>query len=817
MRNVSREFVGKTKDIFLAEPLTRKGRMALTNMKMDMTEDEFYDTIYVEPFSEYIKESESEIVAINQMDADVDQGSYQDIIDLKVLQNTKEEFEKSIKELNDALFIIKGVAGSGKTTYLHKLLRDMSENIEMHIYNFEEVRQSNAFMADSFDLEELYGNNVYKFLSILLAEISKILGKKTKTDEEHHKIIDKITSIYKSHFQVTEEELPHSPLKETNIDIKEQQELFNILCQYAHKEINYKELSNQLINKLMLRFHSKKTDEVSDLTYVTGFIIRLYFCISKICLKKHLCVVDNIETFVLYDEQHPIQQCELESIIHGCYDAAIKVREILNPLQKIKGYNTFYGFLVVTRETTASTVLCDLEHYNDLKKENEIDISEWFCTDEIFEHKTIFCKERGVELEDNCYFDCYQNVLCDFSAYRWGLNGIISKMYKHSHRRNVECVPEAISVMPEQEIKYFNELWKMTNGGETYKSGLKVLCRKYILRILIDNVQRKGYFDNLMVENLDLDHNKRNLDNRDKILSSKPQKDESNSYARKIATILHRFALEYGNEKYVSFPRIIKAILKQRYMPNAITKEQITNLGKILFLMNETRNEITNWTSLVCIKYDSSIVYSEAKLCKILFEQWNNYLNKTIELDDTSKFGVKITEAGTLFAKILADFEYFACRFLSKEPPLFSKENIKVIYVNGKRSFRAVEIIHIVRIKAFSCINEILERDFEFFSDGGAGENHSPNFSKMYDSKYSWIYKDSAKAKAFVHPYRILTQHQGYIANYLDYVDRFVPNSSFDHPQDKELLLEKIKMELSQYTNKFNELLRSYPEYFGKK
>lgn len=183
MRNVSREFVGKTKDIFLAEPLTRKGRMALTNMKMDMTEDEFYDTIYVEPFSEYIKESESEIVAINQMDADVDQGSYQDIVDLKVLQNTKEEFEKSIKELNDALFIIKGVAGSGKTTYLHRLLRDMSENIEMHIYNFEEVRQSNAFMADSFDLEELYGNNVYKFLSILLAEISKILGKKNKTDE----------------------------------------------------------------------------------------------------------------------------------------------------------------------------------------------------------------------------------------------------------------------------------------------------------------------------------------------------------------------------------------------------------------------------------------------------------------------------------------------------------------------------------------------------------------------------------------------------------------------------------------------------------
>lgn len=817
MSNVSSEFVGRTKDIFLAEPLTRKGRMALTNMEVAMSEDEFYDAIYVEPFSEYAKENESEIVAINKVDADVDQGSYQDIVDLNVLQNKKEEFEKAIKELNDALFIIKGVAGSGKTTYLHKLLRDMNEKIDMHIYNFEEVRQANAFMADFFDLEELYGDNVYKFLSILLIEISKILGKGSKTDDEHYQVIEKITSIYKNNFQVTEEDLPESQLIETNVDIKEQQELFIILQKYVQKEIDYKGLSSQLINEFMMRFHSNKTNGIMDLTYVTGFIIRLYFCISKITSKKHICVIDNIETFVLYDEEHPIQQCELESIVRGCYDAAIKVREILNPLQKIKGYNTFYGFLVVTRETTASTVLCDLEHYNDLKKENEIDISEWFCAEEIFENKKNFCKKRGVKFEENCYFDCYQNILRDFSIYRWGLNGIISKMYKHSHRRNVECVPEAISVMPEPEIKYFNELWKLANGGETYKSGLKTVCRKYILRILIDNVQRKGYFDKLMVENLDLEYSKRNLNNRDKILASKPQKNESNSYARKIATILHRFALENGKEKYVSFPRIITAVLKQRYMPNNITKTQITNLGKILFLMNETRNEITNWTSLVCIKYDSSIAYSEIKLCQILSEQWQDYMDKKIELDDTTRFGVKITEAGSFFAKILADFEYFACRFLSKEPPLFSKENIKVMSVNGKKSFRAVEIIRVIREKAFSCINEILEKDFDFFSDYGTGVNRKPNFSKMYEGKYSWVYKDSLNAKALVHPYRILTQHQGYISNYMDYVERFIPENCFECPEDKTLLLEKIRLQLIQYTNKYTELINTYPEYFRKK
>lgn len=816
MSNAGREFVGKTKDIFLAEPLTRKGRMVLVNMKMDMTEDEFYEKIYVNPFSVYEKKNENEIDNINQVDSDVDQNSYQDIIDLNVLKNRMCDFENSVKKLNDALFIIKGVAGSGKTTYLHHLLRDMDE-IEAHIYNFEDVRQANAFMAVDFDLEDLYKDNVYKFLSILLMEISKILGKGEKSTFEHHELIKRITSIYINNFQVTEEILPKTNLLETNVDIRAQQELFKILQQYAENKLSYKELSNNLITKIMMRLHSNQTNNVSDLSYVAGFVIRLYFCVFKITSKKQLYVVDNIETFVQYDENSPIQQCELENIVQGCYEAAIRMREILSPIQKIKGYDTFYGFLVVTRETTASTALCDLEHYNDLKKENEVDISEWFCTQEIFDNKKRFCTERGISLKDNCYYDCYQSILSDYSAYRWGLNGIVSKMYKHSHRRNVECVPEAISVIPEQEIEYFNSLWEIAKNRDIYKSSLKALCRKYILRKLLDNVQRKEYFDKLMVENLDLKHSDRNLEHREKILSCKSHKCESNSYARKIATILHRYALDNGDNKYVSFPRIIFSVLKQPYMPNKVNETQIRNLGKILFLMNETRNENTNWTSLVCIKYDSTEIYNEERLCQILCEEWKKYKDNKISIDDATKFGVKITEAGSLFSKLLADFEYFACRFLTKEPPLFSKENIKMMYINGKKSFRCVEIIHIVREKAFSCIDEIIEKDFDFFSNPENHINQPPNFKAMYENEYSWIYKDSINAKSLVHPYRILTHHSGYLSNYIDYVKSYIPESEFETPDDKELLIDKLKDQLSQYNHKLNDLLCTYPQYFARR
>lgn len=816
MSEASKEFIGMVKDIFLAEPLTKKGRTALLNISMGMTEDEFFDTIYVEPFSIYNKKNEIDTECVN-IDSDVDQTSYKDIVDLKVLSVQKDEFERSIRNLNDALFIVKGVAGSGKTTYLYELIRSMSDDIDTHIYNFEEVRHSNAFMGTSFDLKKLYSNNVYKFLSIILLEISKVIGKGEKTQDEHYEFIKKISEIYINSFMVTEDKLKKLKLSETNVDIEEQQELFDLIHKFAEREINYNALSIELKEKFINRFNSEETDAISDLSFCVGFTVRLYYCVSKIIKKKQLFVVDNIETFLPSDKTHPIQQCELEGIIRGCYDAAVQVREILNPLQKTEDYDTFYGLLVVTRETTLSTVLSDLEHYNDFKRENEIDISEWFCTEEIYENKKKFCKCKGVKFEENCYFECYKNVLSDFSVYRWGLNGIISKMYKHSHRRNIECVPEAICVRPENEITYYNSLWKIIKEGETPISGLKAVCRKYILRILLDNVQRKQYFDKLMVENLDLDYKKRNLHERDYILSCKPHREDSNSYARKIATVLHRAAMNQGNDIYISFPRILKTVLETPYTAVGDLEISIIKFGKILFLMNETRNEMTNWTSLVCIKYDSSQEYSEANLCNILVEQWKAYLNNEINLDDTSKYGVKITEAGEFFAKILADFEYFACRFLSNEPPLCSLENLKPIFINGKRSFRAVEIINIVREKAFSCIDEIIERDCSFYANNthsGCRGSKAYNFNKMYNDEYSWIYKDSVNAKAVVHPYRILTQHQGYLANYLDYISRFVPENYFEDELDKQKLLDMVKNQNASYSDKLADLLEKYPEYF---
>ena len=679
------------------------------------------------------------------------------------------------------------------------------------------MRQSFPFLSDSIDLKGLFSSNVYKFIAVLLGTASELLWKGKKSTDAHRKYIDNIISAYDQYIHVPEDRLSESLHKYPNVDTEEQQEIFEILRKYAKKKIDYNNLTHMLKQKFTYRFSSDITDGLSDLTFVSGFLVRLFFCHATIDQKKHLCVIDNIETFVRYDPDHPIVECELELIVKGCLDATRKSREILIPIQKEIDYQTFYGFLLVTRETTVSTALYDLDQSADYKKETEIDISSWFCTSDIYRNKRDFCNKKGISLENNHYVEAYCNILGDNSTYRWGLKGIASKMFKNSHRRNVECLPDALASIPEREIQYFNLQWdKARKYRQPSYSSLRTLCRKYILRVLFDHVHRKGYFDMLMVGTPELDMRGQSLQYFDDIIARKSQYLENNSFARKISTILHLVSFNHDSERYISFPRLIHSILKRPNLPYEPTREDIYDIGRTLFIMNETRNQRTNWTSLVCIKFTNRERYNIHNLCEIMQTQWKNYKNNPDMIDNTMEFGVRITKAGSFFAKILPDFEFFACRFLPHEPALLSLENIKPFYIKKERIFRAIAIIRVVQAKAFACVDEIIMKDKEFFSAPGSANGVPLDFTLMYQREYSWLYKESKGDDPCVHPHRILTQHSGYISNYIDYISRFVSENTFEKSDDKEKLLTLARNELSGYKEKITQLRNEFPSYFSK-
>ena len=807
--NKDLEFASTVKNVILAEPFTTNGRKCMTNLQTFVTVDEFYSKIYVKPFSEYKKEKTEEKIC----DPDfISENNCQDIpyyekVDIAALEKKNSDFINNISMLNDFLFVIKGVAGAGKTTYINNIAYELKNKINFHIFDFEEVRQSIPFLKDSIDLEGKFANNVYKFISVIISEISNVLTFTCEKYLTNRNFLEDIIKCYYLYFKAVEiNDDNREYIAKENVDIIEQRGFFDIINEYIHQECTDESFTFKLKTYIEKRLNSSSNEE-DILSFVAGILIRLYFCMSKLGFGKHICVIDNVETFVKYDENNPIQVCQLETIIMGLKKAAFKIQEYLFPIQKTGKYDTFFGIIVVMRDTTASTALGEIEQEDDFKQENEIDISNWFYTRDVIESKIKYFSPKEFE---NCYKEAYNNILNDASVYKWGLNGITSIMYKHSHRRNVECVPDALNVIPSDEIKYFNEMWEIALEDHN-ANHLKAVCRKYILRLLLDHIQRTKYFDKLMVDYFPEPTNKRTIENTLKLGIDNAIKSESTSYARKIATLLYRIYLINPNT-YVSFARLIKTILKPPYMPGNPTEEQINNLGKILFIMNETRQSRTNWTSLVCIKYNSTFPYNETQLCKALRDEWNKFNLHQVEIDDCSSFGVRITDAGVFLAKILPEFEYFACRYLSQEPPLFSKENLKPIRINGNDSFRAVEIIKIIRQRAFKCIDQVIERDAQFFSSY-TGEKKN-DFKLDYDEPFSCLYKETKYSRQLYHPYRIIAQHQGYIINYYNYVLTYLNEDDFNNMNDKERLLEMVKQESAHYNRKLNYLNNLYPKYF---
>ena len=828
MDAIGAEFSNRTKDIFLAEPLSVDGRKALDRLKVDMTEDELYGTVYVEPFTEFLKKNKEAVLEdtdlSNLQDDAVEIGKlpYYVLKEMQDLVNKEKSFVWRLSSSSESTFIIKGVAGCGKSTYLHKIERLLSDSTNFHIYDFEKKKQTIAFMSSKIDLKNLYENNIYKCISIILNHIYDHIGMKGKNVQEHLTHIKNIVNVYYSRLNVTEDMMKYTQLVRPNLDIDEQVELFAIMQEYANDNINYSSLSKALTSIFKNRFFSSETSDKSDLAYVAGFLIRLYYCLSVINNRKQLFVIDNIESFIDDDGTKPINECDIEAIIEGCVDATKNAREILLPLQEMSDYFPFYAFLFVTRETTASTVKY-LDSHRDSKPENVIDISSWFCSEDIYNNKRAFLKNKGVNYEKDCYEIAYEHILSDISSYQWGLSGIISKMYKNSHRRAVECVPDALARIRRCDIEHFNSLWQRVKNEDSKKrvnQELKSICRKYILHLLLDHIHQRRFFESIKIETLSYGDNEQSLEEVLRITNATtPHHHDSSSLARKIVTVLHRFALVHSEEKYVSFQRLIDSILKLPYLPTTPNRTQVYELGEILYrISNDSRinRSRTNWTSLVCLRYSDKEEYSEQRLCEILWEQWNYYRSNNIELDCTTDYGVRITKAGSFFLKILPDFEYFACRYLPREAPIFSKESVRSIILNGKKTYRAIIIMEIVKGRAFKCIEKIINRDKSFFvSTISTGRNNKRiNISAMCDGPYSWVYQEVISAKPLVHPYRIISQHIGYIGNYITYIES-MPNDVFEERRDKAELIKKAAKIRQSYREYYEKLRIKHPDYFA--
>lgn len=218
-----------------------------------------------------------------------------------------------------------------------------------------------------------------------------------------------------------------------------------------------------------------------------GILIRLFFCLSKcneMRFGKNICVIDNIEYSIPYDEINPIQECELETIMNGVNQATVEMEQIRNSWHRAHIlHGRFYSILLVMRDTSVPLIEC--HQYADFHHINEIDISSWFCVVDICRSKLNYFYNIVNVISDDIHYIAYKNILSDMSIYNWRLHDLLSKMYNGNYRRIIIDVAYVVACIPEDDLKYFNKLWTKCNGDVNLPA-IKHLCRKFIFRNILE-------------------------------------------------------------------------------------------------------------------------------------------------------------------------------------------------------------------------------------------------------------------------------------------------------------------------------------------
>ena len=778
---ISEQNYGTLLDVFAATPLGRKGREALQNLKTDINPDDFFDNIYVQPFNslkdenslpeedigkspeEYISESTYEILTQFRFDRDK----------YVRLEGERKYFEKCfIDNLSKALYIITGAAGCGKTTYFHHLWHKMAKNhtntVKLYFCDLEESYISFSFlkkMPESFSRE----NNVCIFVGFILNEILHNIFYTETIDENnneiHKKFIGSIVEIYNKYFNIVDSKTPRP-------DDLQQALLFNELNECHINEMNRKDFFERFGKYVIQQIDSfiKNKEEVLAVEFVFGIVIRMFFCLSKITGNKYICAIDSIEHYISNSKRR-LQNTEITNIIEGIKKATDNIRARLDEIRKVENpYTPFYGIIIMMRDTSEKIVhLTDQQDEYGHRETISVDVSEWFDAKSIIDNKEkYFIKYIGAN--DQTVKAVIDNVKNDLSTYRWGLHGMITRMYNYNQRGIADCLVKALSVKKNDKLEWFNEKW--SEALKLKSDVLKYMCRQYIFRILLDYVEDTNYFSGIMAA------------------SNGDVNSESTSYARKISTVLHNWSLING-KNYASFNYLVKSVLvtKENTFPS---KQNIRDLAKILCLMNEPDTEKTHWNALIEIKFNPNEEYNENSLCTALLHDFNN--NK---INSTENYGVRVRTSGSFFADIVPEFEYFSCRLMldnkKRYRPLFELANLKK---NKKNEFCCVETIREVRKHTFDCINAVIVREKDMPKD-----------------KIHWLYKRKRNISANVHPLRIFIQHIGYLENFQDYLSYYVAEKNFVN-QDKNTVIKLIKKEIYEYKEKFNECKIRYKNYF---
>ena len=709
--------------------------------------------------------------------------------ELSVLNSQKDEkvkFERYISgelpAINKPMYI-RGYSGSGKSTYLGKLLYDMKKNNHI-VVKFDLVNSKGKnfiwFFEKKWENLNFHDFALAKLLSLTLHNISIKLCKSNDMTEKDYvnalksfnKFLQTLVSSEFETIKIVINDFIQNASKTYNDDeiLYLRVELYNQLYEVFFKIFKLNNLEKHIKNRAEAKIRVKSSVELS-----LEFLFLLFWKehLSNINVnpnKKFIFAVDSLEHFIDGDRLYDTDVTDIIELFRHFMDsqedAALRWFNV--------SFRENFKIIISYRDTTIK--MLKIQQQESDEPEYEVIVNDWFLPDQIVKNRFNYFNDKIYEKDSRSAIEC---ILAD-DVSQSGLYLKLTSMHNQNKRRLFEYLTDIIKNDNRETKEYlslYNKAKEATDRSmrEVYISA----SRSFLIGMLFYKIKEKGFFNEIATC----------VDDRSKV---------GNYYARKILTFLHTHQNDSNakteDELYCSFYTLLKGAFQNGNQK--ILDSEINDIAHVLKAMDESDKRKTHWCQLVVIKYnDEKLDFNKFKktIAKIYREQDT----------DTQKFGVKITDAGRFFLSKLSDFEYFSVRYYPQYKPLFHSDN----FMNNN----CLKIISTIRKKALLCIDAIIENDDRFFR---AHNSNKVDYSIMYSSSAEhkgYLYSTASGNREITHPESIINNH----INYLDFYRHYILDSELSNEQ-KETISRSILDNIEEYINKLQELLDKKSCIHGK-
>ena len=502
---------------------------------------------------------------------------------------------------------------------------------------------------------------------------------------------------------------------------------------------------NNLLDEFYTAFRSSLNNNVEDLSYQIKHKIRPIINKLEIFQQFLLLVLLDMENQSFCSTLHTaialdnldgmVDIADIASLIDNFFKFDTNIGSLLKAITGSSRYTYNYTFIFVMRETTKSNIS---SHSLDAMRvtSREYDLTSIYSKKEIITKRLqVYCK-AAVSPANTSLADSMLAVVSDSYIHQ-----TIFPFYNNDYRVSTMKLIDICKMYPQMIDQYK----ALIAGDEDSKFG----GRGIIYRLILSDLQKKGYFSRLMIVDF---------------------------AARENATSLPRLLLTYlsnttsvsclGDDDYVPLSRLFDAF-------NMLNQDDIVECLWAMFDLIKTND----WNHLVTFarskRATKERLYDEIKIYKA-----SRFRRAS---DEYSCF--RITCAGEIYlSNICTHYEFFSCRALGENYlPLFCKENLQK--ANGKYTFE--DIIDAVYQQAFECC-KALNESFE-----------SPN-GLCCEARTPFNYRSDRIVQ--FHSERIVFSHIGYLDAYRCYVLKQFGDVSGEGI-DIEVISKRILHTIKQYCN----------------